>query len=185
MQKQVALAFALLIAGLISPVRSLAEETTEPEIFPTLPDYIVIGAPAAPEDEDAIRALMMDTARAWAAGDATGVARHYTSDAEWMNAFGDIRRGSDAIEDYLAWLFAGEDEGQGEADQAGGQMISLRYLGDDVAILHFMTKSTRSGALEGADVRHVHATSVLAKINGEWKTVHEHIADVRPRTTIK
>jgi uncharacterized protein (TIGR02246 family) len=155
------------------------------EIFPQLPNFVVTGEAASSDDETAIRAVMRASGQGWAEGDAAVVAEAYSNDAEWMNAFGDVRRGPEAIERYLSGLFEDDDDGMGESEQANGRMISLRYLGDDVAIFHFMTISTRAGALEGADHRQVHTTSILAKANGQWRIVHEHTSDARPRTTIK
>ncbi|MEM1081097.1 MAG: SgcJ/EcaC family oxidoreductase [Pseudomonadota bacterium] len=155
------------------------------EIFPELPAYIVVGEPASAGDLDAIRTLMMSSGQGWAEGNAGQVAVVYADDAEWMNAFGDVRRGREAIEGYLTDLFSYDEEGMGENEQANGRMISMRYVGDDVVILHSMTISNRAGALEGADHRQVHSTSVLAKEEGQWTVVHEHISDARPRTTIK
>jgi uncharacterized protein (TIGR02246 family) len=162
---------------------ALANESQE--IFPELPGYVVVGDPASPGDLDAIRTIMMNSGQGWAEGNASQVADVYADDADWMNAFGDVRRGREAIKEYLTGLFSFDEADMGESEQANGRMISMRYVGDDVVILHSMTTSVRAGALEGADHRQVHSTSVLAKQNGEWRIVHEHISDARPRTTIK
>lgn len=155
-----------------------ADDGQEP--YEALPDFVTIGEPASAADAEAIREVLAITGKGWGTGDAELFASVYSDDAEWMNAFGQIRRSREAIENYLTELFAEDDEGMGEDEAMSGASISLRYIGDDVAIYHGVTKSVRMGALEGADERRVHNTTVLEKRDGQWMIVHEHISDARP-----
>lgn len=59
------------------------------------------------------------------------------------------------------------------------QPVSLRYVGDEVAILHGVTMSTRGEARSGTGERRVHTTTVLAKEDGAWRIVHQMIMDAR------
>ena len=155
-----------------------AQETQSP--YEALPEFVTIGAPASEEDLAAIREVLMKGGVAWGSGDASALASIYSEDAEWMNAFGQVRRGSEAIEAYLGDLFEDQDEEMAEFEEQSGSAISLRFIGDDVAIFHGVTRSTRMGALEGAEERRVHNTQVLEKRGDTWMIVHDHISDARP-----
>ena len=61
---------------------------------------------------------------AWGSGDASALASIYSEDAEWMNAFGQVRRGSGAIEAYLGDLFKDQDEEMAEFEEQSGSAIS-------------------------------------------------------------
>ena len=171
-----------LLSVLLIPMASICEVRAQETLTPyeELPEFETIGEPASEGDFTAIRDVLMKGGAAWGQGDATTLASFYSEDAEWMNAFGQIRRGSEAIEDYLGDLFEDQDEEMAEFEEQSGAAISLRYIGDDVAIFHAVTRSTRMGALEGAEERRVHSTQVLEKRGDEWVIVHEHISDARP-----
>ncbi|MEM1381720.1 MAG: SgcJ/EcaC family oxidoreductase [Pseudomonadota bacterium] len=170
-----------LIAGLAltaCATTDLSEADLQP--YEPLPAYQTIGAPASEEDRRAISTLLTMTGQAWAEGDAKMFAKGYADDAEWMNAFGQIRRSASSIEAYLTELFAEAPDGLGEDEAANFVPISMRYVGDNVAIVHFATTSVRAGVLPGADERRVHTTVVMEKRDDGWTIVHEHISDARP-----
>ncbi|MEE4211457.1 MAG: SgcJ/EcaC family oxidoreductase [Parvularcula sp.] len=171
------LLLGMSVVTLSSPTGSFAQENNA---YSELPEFIVVGEPPSDEDAAAVRRVLGILGQGWGAGDAEMVSSVYSDNAEWMNAFGQIRRGSAAIEEYLADLWDGEADDVAEGEQRDEQPISLRYLGDDVAIYHGVTKSRRAGALEGAGDRRVHSTFVLEKVEGEWMVVHHHISDARP-----
>lgn len=162
---------------LAAPV--LAQEEPPPGSYSTMPEYRVFGEPASPEDADAIQGLMRRFGEARRAGDARATAAAFADDAEWTNAFGDVVRGSDNLETFLGWLFSGDDETTREGESTQYRPLSLRYLGDDAAVLHGLTMSTRGEARSGEGARRVHITWVLAKQNGEWRIVHQMIMDAR------
>jgi uncharacterized protein (TIGR02246 family) len=170
----------LLIAAqtclLAAPV--FAQETPPPGSYSTLPEYQVFGEPASPQDAEAIGMLMRRFSEAWGAGDASATASLYAEDAEWTNAFGDVVRGPDNLRAFLGWVFS-RDEEASEGESMRSRPLSLRYLGDDVAVVHGLTMSTRGAARSGAGPRRVHVTFILAKQNGEWRIVQQMIMDAR------
>ncbi len=168
---------AILVLAAHAP---FAQAEDAPEPYEELPPFQTVGEPASDEDREAIMNVLRMSGQAWGEGDAKKLASFYSDDAEWMNAFGQIRRSSADIEHYLTELFAEDDEGMGEGEAQNGGAISLRYIGDDVAVFHGYTLSVRTGVLEGADQRRVHSTSILEKRDGVWLIVHEHISDARP-----
>ena len=170
----------LLIAAqaCLLAVPAFAQEDPPPGSFSKLPEYQVLGEPASPEDAEAIGTVMRRFAEAWSAGDASAAASLYAEDAEWTNAFGDVVRGSDNLQMFLSWVFS-RDEEASEGESAQSRPLSLRYLGDDVAVVHGRTMSTRGAARSGEGPRRVHVTFILAKQSGEWRIVHQMIMDAR------
>ena len=160
-------------------VPALAQEGPPAGSYSTLPEYKVFGAVASPEDAQAIATLMRQFSAARQAGNAEATAAFYAEDAEWTNAFGDVVRGSDNLQTYLGWLFSLDEAGTREGESMEYRPLSLRYLGDDVAVLHGMTLSTRGEARGGEGARLVHLTFVLAKQDGAWKIVYQLIMDAR------
>ncbi|HEU0223803.1 MAG TPA: SgcJ/EcaC family oxidoreductase [Steroidobacteraceae bacterium] len=134
---------------------------------------------ATQEDAQAIGALMRQFSEARQSGDAERAAAFFAEDVEWTNAFGDVVRGSDNLQKFLGWLFSQDEEGTTEGEATQYRPLSTRYIGDDVAVLHGMTLSTRGEARSGEGPRRVHLTFVLAKQHEEWRIVHQMIMDAR------
>lgn len=168
--------FAILI--FLLPAPSFAQEGPPPGSYSTLPEYKVFGE-AAPEDAQAIGMLMRQFSEARQAGDAERTAAFFAEDVEWTNAFGDVVRGSDNLQKFLDWLFSQDEEGTTEGEAMQYRPVSIRYLGDDVAVLHGMTLSTRGEARSGEGPRRVHLTFVLAKRDEKWRIVYQMIMDAR------
>lgn len=147
--------------------------------LPELPEYRVFGEADSPEDAEAIAEVMNQLGEGWGSSDPEAVAAVYTDDAEWTNAFGDVVRGSDELEDYLGWLLSQDSDTTSAAEAQSYQRLSLRYVDDCTAIVHGVTRSARSGARSGEGKRRVHNTYVLAKENGQWKIAHHMIMDAR------
>lgn len=147
--------------------------------YSTSPEYRIFGEPASPQDAEAIRDLMRQFGQARGANDAKGAAAAFAEDAEFTNAFGDVVRGSDNVEKFLTWLFAGDEPGTTQGEGASYRPLSIRYLGDDAAVIHGMTQSTRGEARSGEGARRVHLTWVVAKEDDEWRIVHQQITDAR------
>lgn len=58
--------------------------------------------------------------------------------------------------------------------------ISVRYLGDDAAVVHMYTESPRGTSRNaGEDLRRTHFHLVLGKQDSAWKIVHTAIMDAR------
>lgn len=150
-----------------------------PEGLPELPEYRVFGEAASPEDAEDVADVMRRLGDGWGSGDSDAVAAVYSDDAEWTNAFGVVVRGADELTDFLGWMFSQDSDTTSAAESMSYQPLSLRYAGDDAAIVHGVTRSTRAGARSGEGERRVHNTYVLAKVEGEWRIVHHMIMDAR------
>lgn len=150
-----------------------------PGLQPDPPEYRVFGEPSSAEAGEALGEASRGFSEAWGRGDAAAVASYYADDAEWTNAFGAVVRGPADLEAFLTWLFDADDEATSAGETSGSRLISLRYLDDDVAVTHGLTSSTRGEARSGEGPRRVHLTFVWARVEGEWKIVHQMIMDAR------
>lgn len=121
------------------------------------------------DDESAIDAVLAKSYRAWADGDATGMVADYTTDATAIMT-GSLRAGRDVIRESMAAAFAGPLKGSSTYNR----QLSIRFLGQDVAIV-----VTESGILlrdqtEVPDKGKVNCTWVLEKRHGRWLIAAYH-----------
>ena len=95
------------------------------------------------EDEAAIQAVLVDSYKAWAAGDADGMVADYTADATAIMT-GSLRDSRDVIRENMALAFAGPLKGTSTYNK----QLSLRFVGRDAAIV-----VSESGILFAGDDR--------------------------------
>ena len=69
------------------------------------------------EDEAAIQAVLVDSYKAWDAGDADGMVANYTADATAIMT-GSLRDSRDVIRENMALAFGGATQGQLDLQQA-------------------------------------------------------------------
>ena len=92
-------------------------------------------------DEAAIQAVLVESYKAWEAGDADGMVANYTPDATAIMT-GSLRDGRDAIRDSMAMAFEGPLKGTSTYNK----QLSLRFVGEDAAIV-----VSESGILFGGE----------------------------------
>jgi len=171
----------------ISLPSTLAQEATD-SLRANYPDYKVYGNPAS-NKEEAVWKIMEKYDEGWRTGDTELAASCLAIDAEWTNAFGNTKRGREDIHKYFQWLFKkfnlGKDAASTENERTddkeksrGEDTISVRHLGDDVAVLHGIGFTTMGNSPEQG-IRKMHVTTVLARQNGKWEIVHQMIMDER------
>ena len=164
-----------------------AQETTD-SLRANYPEYKVYGNLTSDKEEEALWEVMEKLYKGARTGDAELAASCFAADAEWTNAFGNTQRGRENILKRFQWLFekfnfgsdhaSTENERTDEKENRGGDNISVRYLGDDVAVLHGIGFSTVGNDSEQA-IRKIHTITVLAKQHGKWEVVHSTIMDER------
>ncbi len=164
--------------------------------YSPLPVFEQFGEPASEADGQAIEALIERAGRAWRSGDVEGSVAAYSEDAEWVNAFGDVRRGHAELREQFRYLFArfesdtdaqdsSGSESSSEADAASQSApsrgrISLRHVGPTAAVLHSYVESNwgrNRNSDEGP--RRIYITRVVEKRDGNWLIVHQMIMDAR------
>ena len=67
-----------------------------------------------PDDQQAIGKTLLTLLRSFGDRDADALHAVYSEDADWVNAFGTVKRGRDDIIDYLRGLFADDNLNRGE-----------------------------------------------------------------------
>ncbi len=125
-------------------------------------------------DEAAIRAVLDDSYRAWAAGDADGMVTAYTDDASAIMP-GSLRDGRETIRGSMAAAFAGPLKGTTTVDK----QLSVRFLGTDVAIVLSESGILFPGQSEVPEADRVNATWVLEKRGGSWLIAAYHNSPVQ------
>src|ERR1700722_19232240 len=82
------------------------------------------------QDEAAIQAVLVDSYKAWEAGDADGMVANYTAGATAIMT-GSLRDSRDVIREQMALAFAGPLKGSSTYNK----QLSLRFVGRDAAIV--------------------------------------------------
>ena len=125
------------------------------------------------EDEAAIHAVLADSYQGWEAGDADRMVAGYREDATAIMT-GSLRDGRHVIRDSMALAFDGPLEGSSTCNEPR----SLRFLGQDVAIVISESGILFAGETEVPDERKVNATWVLERRGDQWLIVAYHNSPV-------
>jgi uncharacterized protein (TIGR02246 family) len=124
-------------------------------------------------DAAAIAAVLVDSYKAWEAGDADGMVADYTTDATAIMT-GSLRESRDVIRDNMALSFAGPLKGTSTYNK----QLSLRFLGQDAAIVISESGILFAGQTEVPDTGKVNATWVFEKHDGRWLIAAYHNSPV-------
>lgn len=124
-------------------------------------------------DEAAIQAVLDDSYRAWAAGDADGMVTNYTPDATAIMT-GSYRDSRDVIRENMALAFAGPLKDTSTYNKR----LSIRFVGESAAIVVNESGILFGGATEVPDTGTVNATWVLEKRDGQWLIAAYHNSPV-------
>jgi uncharacterized protein (TIGR02246 family) len=124
-------------------------------------------------DEAAIQAILLDSYKAWEAGDAKGMVADYTPDATAIMT-GSLRGTRDVIRENMALAFAGPLKGSSTYNK----QLSLRFLGQDAAIAVYESGILFAGETEVPDTGKVNATWVFEKRDGQWLIAAYHNSPV-------
>ncbi|WP_042394640.1 SgcJ/EcaC family oxidoreductase [Streptacidiphilus carbonis] len=125
------------------------------------------------EDEAAIQAVLVDSYRAWEAGDADAMVADYTTDATAI-VTGSLRDGREAIRTSMAQGFDGPLKGTATYNK----QLSIRFLGDDAAIVVSESGILFPGQTEVPEAGKVNCTWTLEKRDGQWLIAAYHNSPV-------
>ncbi|MEJ7650732.1 MAG: SgcJ/EcaC family oxidoreductase [Nakamurella sp.] len=125
------------------------------------------------EDRAAIEAVMVDSYKAWDAGDADGMVTRYTADATAIMT-GSLRDGRDSIRENMALGFAGPLKGSSTSNR----QLGIRFVGRDGAIVVSESGILFAGQTEVPDAGKVNCTWVLEKREGQWMIAAYHNSPV-------
>ena len=124
-------------------------------------------------DEAAIQAVLVDSYKAWDAGDADGMVANYTADATAIMT-GSLRDSREMIRENMALAFAGPLKGSSTYNK----QLSLRFVGSDAAIAVSESGILFAGQTEVPDIGKVNATWVFEKRDGQWLIAAYHNSPV-------
>ena len=125
------------------------------------------------EDEAAIQAVLVESYKAWEAGDADGMVADYTADATAIIT-GSLRDSRDAIRENMALALEGPLNGSSTVNK----QLGLRFVGRDAAIVVSESGILFPGQTEVPDTGKVNATWVLEKRDGQWLIAAYHNSPV-------
>jgi len=81
---------------------------------PTSHRGVTIFSELPPADQEAIGKTLLTLLKSFDDRDAEPLRGVYSEDADWVNAFGTVKRGCDEIVDYLTGLFTDDHFNRGE-----------------------------------------------------------------------
>ncbi|TVZ00950.1 SgcJ/EcaC family oxidoreductase [Trebonia kvetii] len=124
-------------------------------------------------DAAAIQAVLVDSYKAWEAGDADGMVADYAADATVIMP-GARRDSRDEIRDNMALAFTGPLKGT----STWNRQLSLRFVGTDAAIVVVESGILFPGQTEVPDAGKVNVTWVFEKRDGQWLIAAYHNSPV-------
>lgn len=145
-------ALPVILVTVLAVVTARAQEAT-PESAPT-------GI-----DEAAVRAVPQIVVDAWARGDGEGVAAAFTEDVDFIAGDGRLVQGRDALVPYFqnqfdSWL---------AGSRAVADVINVRFLRDDLAVVHTVGGIMFPGESEVQPEWAGIQTWVVVNENGQWR----------------
>jgi uncharacterized protein (TIGR02246 family) len=129
-------------------------------------------------DQDAIATTLISLMTGFRERDADHLVGIYTADADWVNAFGSVKRGSDEIVEYLRGLFSNANFNAGTL--RAPPETAIRVLTPDVVLVsaHLQVEGQKLVGGGEIEVRDNHSLRVLHRqADGSWLIVSEMYND--------
>ncbi len=146
-----------------------------------VPAFTVHGEPESHAGAQQVRALIDDFRQAWGEQDIDRLIALHAEDVEWINAYARMFQDIGTLRAFLTErLFPAFDPAVSRQEADNMTPISIRYLGDDVAVMHLYTEGARGESRNAAeDLRRTHIHLVAERGKDGWRIVHEVIMDAR------
>ena len=134
-------------------------------------------------DQEAIGKTLLTLLKAFDDRDAEPLRGVYSEDADWVNAFGTVRRGRDEIVDYLRGLFSDDNFNRGEL--VGAPQTSFRVLTPEVVLVSAHLKVKGQGVVGGGvmDRDNFSLRALQRQGEGSWLIVSEMFQDANTERT--
>lgn len=128
------------------------------------------------KDAAAIQAIISNWDRGWKEFNAALATKDFATDADWTNAFGRVRKGRAAVEEYLGGQFALP---QMRSRTSTPSTVSIRFVKPDVAVVNSTRETSGQRSASGAPypVRKTHDLRVFVNDQGRWWIVSHLIMD--------
>jgi uncharacterized protein (TIGR02246 family) len=136
-----------------------------------------------PDDQQAIGRTLLTLLMGFQARDAEALQAVYSDDADWVNAFGTVKRGREDIVDYLVGLFADDNFNRGEPQ--GPPETSFRVLTPEVVLVSAHLRINGQGLVGGGtlDRDNFSLRALQRQPDGSWLIVSEMFQDANTETT--
>ena len=136
-----------------------------------------------PADQEAIGKTLLTLLKAFDDRDAAPLLGVYSDDADWVNAFGTVKRGRDDIVAYLRGLFADDNFNRGEL--AGPPETSFKVLTPEVVLVSAHLQVKGQGLVDGGtlDRDNFSLRALQRQDDGSWLIVSEMFQDANTETT--
>jgi uncharacterized protein (TIGR02246 family) len=136
-----------------------------------------------PADQEAIGKTLLTLLKAFDDRDVEPLQGVYSEDADWVNAFGTVKRGRDEIVDYLRGLFGDDNFNRGGL--TGPPETSSRVLTPDVVLVSAHLKVKGQGLVGGGtlDRDNFSLRALQRQDDGSWLIVSEMFQDANTETT--
>ncbi len=137
-------------------------------------------------DQEAIGATLLNLMAGFQERNVDKLADIYSSDADWVNAFGTVKKGSDEILDYLRGLFADDNFNAGTL--RAPPEIAIRVLTPDVVLVSAHLQVEGQGRVGGGELeeRDNFSLRVLQRqTDGTWPIVSEMFNDANREETYR
>ena len=135
-------------------------------------------------DQDAIAVTLTSLLAGFRERDADKLVGVYSADADWVNAFGSVKKGSDEIVEYLRGLFGDENFNAGTVKAP--PETSFRVLTPDVLLVnaHLQVEGQKLVGGGEIEIRDNHSLRVLHRqSDGTWLIVSEMYNDANREKT--
>ena len=135
-------------------------------------------------DQEAIGSTLISLMTGFRERDAEKLIGIYTSDADWVNAFGTVKKGGDEIVEYLRGLFSDDNFNAGTLKAP--PETTLRVLTPDVVLVsaHLQVEGQKLMGGGEIEVRDNHSLRALQRQpDGSWMIVSEMYNDANREQT--
>lgn len=135
------------------------------------------------DDQQAIGKTLLTLLKGFHDRDAAALRAVYSDDADWVNAFGTVKRGREEIVDYLTGLFADDNFNRGEPE--GQPATSFRVLTSEVVLVSAHLRIKGQGLVGGGtlDRDNFSLRALQRQADGSWLIVSEMFQDANTETT--
>ena len=146
-----------------------------------IPDYREVNIDSGSADRAELLTFLQAYQNAWSAEDTDAFIALHTTDTEWINAYARMFSDADTLARFLETrLFPAFKPGVSRMEAENMQLISMRMIGADAAVLHLFTDGNRGpSAIAGRALRRTHFHLVLSRDSDGWKVAHTAIMDAR------
>ena len=135
------------------------------------------------DDQQAIGKTLLTLLTSFRDRDAEALHTVYSDDADWVNAFGTVKRGREEIVDYLRGLFADDHFNRGVPE--GPPETSFRVLTSEVVLVSAHLRIKGQGLVGGGtlDRDNFSLRALQRQAEGSWLIVSEMFQDANTETT--